>query len=116
MDAIGRRPSPNIAMIVSGHIHMFEALSFAPAADQSDPQWPPQLVVGTGGDELAKKPNEPDQVFERQVAHALIVKNFAYMILDRDGANWKGALFDEDGALLASCELKSRDLVCQKAH
>ncbi len=116
MDAIGRTLSLNIAMIVSGHIHMFEALSFAPADAQSDLQWPPQLVVGTGGDKLAKKPSEPDQVFGRPVTHALIVKNFAYMILDRDGANWKGTLFDEDGVLLADCQLSNRDLTCRKDH
>jgi hypothetical protein len=103
-------------MIVSGHIHMFEALSFAPAGAQPEAQWPPQLVVGTGGDKLAKKPGEPDQVFGRPVAHALIVKNFAYMILDRDGASWKGTLFDEDGVLLADCRLSNRDLICQKEH
>jgi hypothetical protein len=48
--AIGDALSPNIAMIVSGHIHVFEALTFAPA----NPERPPQLVVGTGGDKLAK--------------------------------------------------------------
>jgi hypothetical protein len=37
-------------MIVSGHIHLFEALSFRDA----DPPRPAQLVVGTGGTELAK--------------------------------------------------------------
>jgi hypothetical protein len=36
---------PAIKMIVSGHIHMFEALSFGDAK----PPRAPQLVVGTGG-------------------------------------------------------------------
>ena len=38
------------------------------------------------------------------------------MILDRDGANWKGSLFDQDGALLAKCELANRDLACRKQN
>jgi predicted phosphodiesterase len=114
MDAIGRALSPNIQMIVSGHIHVFEALSFARTDSQSDPQWPPQLVVGTGGDKLTKEPHEPDKVFDRQVDHALIRRNFAYMILDRDGANWKGTLFDEDGTRLAQCDLSNRDLICRQ--
>jgi len=97
-------------MITSGHIHIFEALTFG----RTNPQWPPQLVVGTGGDKLAKKPNEPDNVLGVQVDHSLIVKNFAYMILDRDGADWKGTLFDEDGARLARCRLSNRDLNCRK--
>jgi predicted phosphodiesterase len=114
MDAIGRALSPNIAMIVSGHIHIFEALSFARTDTQSGPQWPPQLVVGTGGDKLTKEPHEPDELFDRKVDHALIVRNFAYMMLDRDGANWKGTLFDEDGMRLAQCDLSNRDLICRK--
>jgi hypothetical protein len=116
MDAIGGALSPNIAMIVSGHIHIFEALSFARTGSQSDPQWPPQLVVGTGGDKLTKEPHEPSELFDRPVDHALIVRNFAYMILDRDGANWKGTLFDEDSVPLADCQLSNRDLICQKQH
>jgi predicted phosphodiesterase len=113
MEAIGRTLSPKVAMIVSGHIHMFEALSFAPT-DSSSPQWPPQLVVGTGGDKLAKKPNDPQTVFDRKLVPPLIKKNFAYMILDRDGANWKGTLFDQDGMRLAQCDLSNRDLTCRK--
>ncbi|MGZ5828548.1 MAG: hypothetical protein ACXWJW_08420, partial [Xanthobacteraceae bacterium] len=79
-------------------------------------QWPPQLIVGTGGDKLAKKPTEPDQVFGVRVDNSLILKNFAYMIWDRDEANWKGTLFDEDGAPLAHCHLSNRDLTCRTEH
>jgi hypothetical protein len=38
------------------------------------------------------------------------------MILDREGANWKGTLFDEDGIRLAHCDLSSRDLTCRKEN
>src|SRR5262245_47696782 len=48
--ALGDFLSPNIAMVVSGHIHIFEALTF----DDTDPKRPSQLVVGTGGDKLAR--------------------------------------------------------------
>jgi len=111
-EAVGKALSPNIEMITSGHIHMFEALTFG----RSNSQWPPQLIVGTGGDKLAKKPTEPDQVFGVRVDNSLILKNFAYMIWDRDEANWKGTLFDEDGAPLAHCHLSNRDLTCRTEH
>jgi predicted phosphodiesterase len=114
MDAIGGKLSPNMQMIVSGHIHMFESLSFGRTNSLSNSQSPPQLVVGTGGDKLAKKPGELGELAGLPIAHALILKNFAYMILDRDGANWKGTLFDEDGAQLARCDLSNRDLICRK--
>jgi predicted phosphodiesterase len=113
-DAIGGKLSPNMQMIVSGHIHMFESLSFERTNSLSNSQSPPQLVVGTGGDKLAKKPGELGELAGQRIAHALIVKNFAYMILDRDGANWKGTLFDEDGVRLAHCDLSNRDLICRK--
>jgi hypothetical protein len=49
-EAIGRALPPSIKMIVSGHIHMFEALSFG----DDNPPRPPQLVVGTGGTSWGK--------------------------------------------------------------
>ena len=97
-------------MIVSGHIHIFEALSFG----QTDPRRRPQLVVGTGGDKLAKKPEKPIVVDDVTVDDALILKSFGYMVWDRDGANWKGELFDEDGSPIAHCELSGHDLSCEK--
>src|SRR4030095_4130921 len=48
--ALGNELEPKIKMIVSGHIHLFEGLSF------SDDR-PPQLVVGSGGTNLAKAPD-----------------------------------------------------------
>jgi hypothetical protein len=108
--ALGDLLSPNIAMIVSGHIHLFEALTF----DGTDPKRPPQLVVGTGGDKLAKKPDDPRDVDGVTVADALILKSFGYMVWDRDGVNWNGALFDADGDPVARCRLATRDLICRK--
>jgi Calcineurin-like phosphoesterase len=111
-EAIGRTLSPSIRMIVSGHIHMFEALSFGDA----DPPRPPQLVVGTGGDELGKKPDKPEAINNAQVTDASILKRFGYMVWDRDGAKWKGSLLDEDGEQIAHCKLAERSLTCKKEH
>ena len=109
-EAVGEVLSPDIAMIVSGHIHIFEALTFG----QTNPQRRPQLVVGTGGDKLAKKPEKPIVVDGVTVDDALILKSFGYMVLDRDGANWKGELFDEGGSPIAHCRLGGHDLACEK--
>ena len=53
-----------VQMIVSGHIHIFEALSF----NDGPRHRPPQLVVGTGGDELGHEPGIPTQVNGAPVA------------------------------------------------
>jgi hypothetical protein len=89
---------------------MFEALSFGDAS----PPRAPQLVVGTGGTKLAKKPEKPADIDGVPVTAALMLKSFGYMTWDRDGANWKGALFDEDGKQLARCKLVDRELACKK--
>jgi hypothetical protein len=108
--ALGDQLPKDIEMIVSGHVHTFEALSFA----DTNPPKPPQLVVGTGGVKLAKKPKEPDEVAGVPVSDALILKRFAYMVWDRDGASWRGVLFDQDGAQLARCRLADRQLACRE--
>jgi predicted phosphodiesterase len=108
--AIGDILSPDIEMIVSGHIHLFEALNFG----RSDPQRRPQLVVGTGGDKRAKEPQTPTEVDGVPVTDALVLRKFAYMVWDRDGSNWKGELFNKDGDRIAHCRLAGGDLTCRK--
>jgi len=111
-DAIGRRLPPAVKMIVSGHIHLFEALSFG----DGDPPRAAQLVVGTGGTELAKKPDVPSMINGAPVTAAHFHKGFGYMRWDRHGALWNGTLLDTDGNDLVHCTLSERTLACKKAH
>jgi hypothetical protein len=111
-EAVGSLLSASIVMIVSGHIHMFEAINFADGS-------PPQLVVGTGGDKLAKQPDEPSEVAGIQVAkpRPLILKNFGYMVWERtagNGQSWNGKLIGTDGRAFARCQLAGRQLACAK--
>jgi hypothetical protein len=108
--AIGDLLSKDIEMIVSGHVHVFEALSFADAR----PPRPSQLVVGTGGVKLAKKPDKPEDIGGIPVSDALIVKDFAYIVWDRDGTTWRGELFNADGLQIAQCKLAEHALTCKK--
>jgi hypothetical protein len=108
--AVGDILSPDIAMIVSGHIHLFEALNFG----RSDPPRRPQLVVGTGGDKRAKKPETPIEVDGVPVTDALILRKFAYMAWDKDGSNWRGELFSKDGERIAHCTLAVGGLTCEE--
>jgi calcineurin-like phosphoesterase family protein len=108
--AIGDLLPKDIEMIVSGHVHMFEALSFADA----NPPRAPQLVVGTGGVKLAKKPDKPADIDGIPVVDPFILKDFAYIVWDRNGTSWDGKLFDADGAKIARCTLADRTLACKK--
>jgi hypothetical protein len=110
--ALGASFTTEINMIVSGHIHLFEAFGFGR-------DHPPQLVVGTGGDKLAKKPDKPTEINGLAVTNAVIWKGFGYMLWERDGSDasgWRGTLFDEKGVAQVRCQLANRDLSCAKDH
>jgi Calcineurin-like phosphoesterase len=108
-EALGSRLPADIKMVVSGHIHLFEALTFADGR-------PPQLVVGTGGVKHAKEPTHLGKFDDLPMAHRpLILRSFGYMLWTRgdDRANdWKGEFFDEDGTRLVTCALTERELAC----
>ncbi len=106
--AFGTIMPPGVRMTVAGHIHFFQAVDFAGSR-------PPQLVVGTGGDNLVKVP--PLSVIGadingRRVANSVTYSGFAYMVWDRSGNSWIGTLFDVDGKALSHCRLVDRSLSC----
>ena len=113
-NALGKRLKHEIKMIVSGHIHLFEGLSF------SDDR-PPQLVVGSGGTDLAKAPNGAKGVpkvkglpLDRKTS--VILQSFGFMRWERDGADpttWNGTLIDQNGKNRVSCSLRNRALTCK---
>jgi hypothetical protein len=108
---LGPLLSSDVRMVVSGHIHMFEAISFA---DDK----PPQLVGGNGGTKLAKKPDIPPTVNGLNVARSksIVDQDFGYMVWERDAQDatrWSGTLFDQGGAPIGNCGLQGRKLACQ---
>jgi hypothetical protein len=110
---LGPLLSSDVRMVVSGHIHMFEAISFA---DDK----PPQLVVGNGGIKLAKKPDIPLTVNGLNVAQSksIVDPDFGYLVLEReaqDATRWSGTLFDRGGKPIGNnCRLQGRNLDCGK--
>jgi hypothetical protein len=97
-----------VRMTVAGHIHFFQAVDFGGAR-------PPQLVVGTGGDNLDKLPPVSvigAEINSRKVVNSITHAGFAYMVWDRTGNIWIGTLFDADGKALDHCRLLDRSLAC----
>ena len=95
-------------MIVSGHIHSFQAVDFGGIR-------PPQLVVGTGGDTLEQMP--PMSVTGTDVNGGKVVNfatysGFGYMVWDHLDNIWVGTLFDVDGKIITHCRLADRSLNC----
>jgi hypothetical protein len=108
--ALGKLLPPTIKLIVSGHVHAFEALSF----NETNPPHVPQLVVGDSGTKLASEPHVPTDVGGVPVTSGVVLSHFGYMVWDREGVNWNGRLFDEKGMPKVRCKLAERELSCKR--
>jgi hypothetical protein len=107
--ALGKDMPDGVRMIVAGHIHFFQAVDFGGVR-------PPQLVVGTGGDNLQALP--PFSVVGAdingaQVTDSVTYSGFGYMVWDRSGNAWSGTLFDVNGRPINHCRLANRTLSCR---
>lgn len=106
--ALGDKLPASVRMTVSGHIHYFQAIDFGGARA-------PQLIVGTGGDDLVPVPPvgiTGADLNGRPVVNTTVYSGFGYMVWDRVGAVWSGTLFDVNGKPLNRCRLADRSLTC----
>jgi Calcineurin-like phosphoesterase len=107
--ALGADMPASVRMYVAGHIHFFQAVDFGGAR-------PPQLVVGTGGDNLEEMPKASitgADVNGLTAVNAVTFSGFGYTVWDRVDANtWTGTLFDIDAKPIDHCRLAGRSLSC----
>ncbi|HEY4275413.1 MAG TPA: metallophosphoesterase [Rhizomicrobium sp.] len=92
---------PNIALMLSGHIHTFEAINYAGKI-------PPQIVAGNGGDNLDVTPADlSGAIFQGQsgvsVKDGLSVGGFGFMMLVRGEGVWNIDLYDARGNAKGQC-------------
>ncbi len=97
-------PVKGIDLIVSGHTHLFELLSF-------DQGRPPQLVAGDGGTEMAMA--LPDQIAGLKLRGATLLSGqdaheFGYTILTRIANGWQLTLTSAAGRAIKSAMLPGR--------
>jgi hypothetical protein len=97
---------PKLDLLLAGHMHRFESLSFAPVAGR-----PPTLVVGNSG--VQEDSGPPQGSFQQTVdgaeASGFSVAQFGFLELDRGaGGTWHGKVFTTDPAAwaphLAPCD------------
>ena len=107
--AVRGRPMGGVQLVVSGHIHDFQALTFGP-------QRPAQLIVGTGGDfgEAADTPKAygGPTFIDGMDAASLSFSRYGYFVMERDGEDWTGTFHDADDIVRATCTLRLRQLAC----
>jgi hypothetical protein len=108
-DAVRGRALSGVQMVVSGHVHHFQALDFGPAR-------PAQLVVGTGGD-VGEKADLARVYTERRPIDGLDASVFSfsrygYYLMERDGEDWVVTFHDATDQIRARCRLHERRLNC----
>ncbi len=104
---------PNVQAVFSGHVHLFQVVSF------STPQ-PAQFVSGNGGDWVdtplrlplpAGTTPAPGAV----VANLVATNRFGFMTMERAGAAWRMVAHDARGAPMIACTLFERRATCDPA-
>ncbi len=104
----------DFALVLSGHIHAAEAISFD---DDSGKQ--PQLISGNAGTALDGLPTASPTAGELDdptVAEAETLSEFGFLTLEPDGGNWRATQRDASGEPLLECLLDLPAMVCAPAQ
>ena len=104
------RAMAGVQMVVSGHVHHFQSVTFGPAR-------PAQLIVGAGGDfglkADRKEPYGGPRLLDGLEARTLSFSQFGFYLMDQDGEDWSGTFHDIDDQVRARCRLHDRALTCR---
>ncbi len=104
---------PGVDMILSGHVHLWEQVSFAR-------RYPPQFIAGFSGTQedvlpLPSKlpPGTSPAPGEPVAAFSAWTKGFGFMTLERKGARrWTATVHDVSGAVINRCQIDGRISKC----
>jgi Calcineurin-like phosphoesterase len=107
-DGAGNALPAGISFVLSGHIHIFEALGFADRR-------PPQLVVGTAGSSLANDPEAAltgDAIAGTTIAYARTVHGFGITVIKPATGGLSANFRAPDGASLFTCDFVGPQASC----
>ncbi len=110
-EASGNNLDANVKLVLAGHIHLFEALAFAPSPPRA-----PSIVAGMSGTELDPKIETPlvDQpISGTTVSQASTSNQFAYAILEPKDKGWRMTVHDVNGKAVMVCEIAGEALGCK---
>ncbi|MGZ5374733.1 MAG: metallophosphoesterase family protein [Aeromicrobium sp.] len=109
--ATGDSLKANYGLILSGHIHVAESISFDEASGR-----PPQLVSGNAGTALDDVPTAgpaAGELGDPAITDAETLAEFGFMTLEPDGEHWIATQRDKSGNPLLSCVLDLPELTCE---
>ena len=98
-----------IQLVLSGHIHLFQALSFHNG-------WPPQLIVGNSGTALIPglgAPLEGMALAGTSVAQGVTLDRFGFLTLERAATEWTAIARDVQGQRMTACRLAAAVATCR---
>ncbi|MFY9655009.1 MAG: metallophosphoesterase, partial [Methylocystis sp.] len=101
--------APNLETMLSGHLHLFEALSFTQ-------DLPAQIVAGSSGDKLDTM---PQKLVGLTVGDATVESGrgaagvYGFALLERGEKEWRLTEFDLHDQVLVRCALRGRKLACE---
>lgn len=111
--ASGNHVPPAISLLLSGHEHLFQSLTFA------NPAVPPSLLIGTGGAELdnpAKLPalveGVPVPPDGPTIAVATTVHDHGYLLVELTAGGWTATFYDLHDQPLAHCYSTASSALC----
>ena len=99
---------PAVSLVISGHVHLFEVLSFADGR-------PPQLIVGQGGTALDPAVTllfVGTEVAGSTVAQGITLDRFGFTTLELGEQGWMATARDVDGHPLVQCRLARNGTSC----
>lgn len=96
-----------ISLIISGHIHVFEILSF-------EGKVPLQSISGNGGTYMDQNPNLAQTTNNEDVREKQVDKFGFTTLVKQNANNWLMVDRDINGSPLVSCQLSNRSATCQK--
>lgn len=108
--AIGDKLSANLALIVSGHIHIAEALS-----SEASSNLPPQLISGNSGTALDTMPSGTPtgaELDDPELEEAEILSSFGFLTLEPGPEHWIATQRDAAGNAKVVCELGRDAAAC----
>ena len=97
-----------LEMVVSGHVHLFEALGFADRR-------PPQLILGTAGSALDQEITTDlvgRAIGGTTIAYGRTLHAFGVTTMERSGQGWAATLRDEEGRPRFTCTVADRAVSC----
>lgn len=108
--AVGAGLPPGVQLILSGHLHRFEVVGFAPGTGRA-----PQLVSGNGGTALdpvvTTSPVGLD-LAGTPVAEGAIVGEFGYLALEPTATGWTTTALSASGEVLVACAVADLKVDC----